>query len=274
MSVLIQEKKPEVKVEVLPEITPFGKSVEKLKIHNPSDTFRYRLSATNVRSTMNHRFANLAGAVVGCIVPPAGGPDVVLSLEGLSANRTFTFPTITIHHERKHVGSPFGNYDTIIAPDAPVMWAGTRLYRDSDQIVQNASIDSILDKIHAIKTKGKNKWITFEDVVPYWGGMINKMFKQGRVGKQNPSKNLNNLSNSTRCVMGEADDNPSYKKHNNNWGQCGGCTYLATTGLHLFSNYGIRDRVSGNELRTYLTSEDGWNEYKSRFEYHWNIFHR
>ena len=99
--------------------------------------------------------------------------------------------------------------------------------------------------------------------------MINKMFKQGKVGKQNASQALQQLNNSEACIMGEADNNKSYKKHHHSWGKCGGCSYLATNGLRLFSSYG-----EFGTIVPYLKSEDGWNEYKARFEYHWNVFHR
>lgn len=124
------------------------------------------------------------------------------------------------------------------------------------------SLSVLKMKYHELKSRilgdGKHWW-TFADVAPTWEENIRKVFAGQMDIRENESITSTLNRNSNKCIMGESFGG-------GNWANCNDCGWLggAGSGLSLFTNgYGVID----------ANKKDGYEEYKMRYEYHWNKYH-
>lgn len=124
------------------------------------------------------------------------------------------------------------------------------------------SLDVLNMKYHELKSRilGEGKhWWTFADVAPTWEENISKVFAGQMDIRENESITHTLNHNSNICIMGESFGG-------GNWANCNDCGWLggAGSGLGLFTNNaGVID----------TTKKAGYEEYKMRYEYHWNKYH-
>lgn len=125
--------------------------------------------------------------------------------------------------------------------------------------VRLMSLDKLVMKYKAlrdeIEDKGKHWW-TFGDVAPTWEDNIQKVFA-GKV-TQGQNKEISHvlLHEGERCIMGESWGGTG-------WNGCNDCNWLGTDGLNMFTG-------GGHILEGKRTE---YEEYKLRYEYHWNKYH-
>ena len=280
MSVLVQEKKPELKVESViverpkdtvqstdmqpePQQILFRTPVLYKKNGDGIKSFIKSVKKQNRKSTAEFLSYSLGMAMGGCMgaglglfVAAQGSPNISMKMR---SRRNIDVEELEYQVTRWELAQ------RILDGIGEVRFTNGRQIFDESITMP---IHQIRLSIAEMKQKFGLEWITFRDAVPVWSIIIDNLFRDGKVGIMNTQEQLANLGNGSMCIMGEADNNDSYNRYENQWSHCGGCSYLATDGLKLFSSYGW----SGNG--TYLTSEQGWQEYKDRFEYHWNVFHR
>ena len=97
------------------------------------------------------------------------------------------------------------------------------------------------------------------------------MFNRGEyIGgvKENDSRMLDGLNDGYRCIMGTVWKGGDVWNDADKHMTCGECMYLGNQALGLFSTY-VDSR--GHNIK--LTNSEGFDDYKARFEYHWNKCH-
>jgi hypothetical protein len=129
-----------------------------------------------------------------------------------------------------------------------------------DDSVRGMGLAKLDLKYHELKSKilGEGKhWWTFSDVAPTWEENVQKVFNGEISGEQNLSIAHTLLHDGARCIMGESWGGSG-------WGHCTDCGWLGGAGLNMFCN--------GNDLID-RTRPNGYNDYKMKYEYHWNKYH-
>ena len=124
--------------------------------------------------------------------------------------------------------------------------------------VEHMNLETV--KIKAAELRAKlNHWWTFADVVPTWERYIERALKGEMTEKRNQKVAHVLTHEGGKCIMGESHGGRG-------WGNCRDCHWLGNSGLELFvksnddSSLSIKDRA-------------GFEEYKARYEYHWNKYH-
>ncbi len=121
----------------------------------------------------------------------------------------------------------------------------------------------VLGKSIALKSKLKKEgkhWWTFADVVPTWNENIEHVMKFETAQEVRGKLASVVLGDGFRCIMGESYGGGS-------WGnQCTDCSWLGGSGLKY-----IVDTEKGVSMIT--TDRAKYEEYKTRYEYHWNKYH-
>lgn len=194
---------------------------------------------------------------IGFVVQASGSPST--SIDDIDAQLQYLLNRTVRHNPRNDVLNAIRNNrcsNRITVPESD------SIQGNGFQSTRGMAFDVLKMKYHELKSRilgdGKHWW-TFADVAPTWEANISKVFAGQMDIRENESITHTLNHNSNTCIMGESFGG-------GNWANCNDCGWLggAGSGLGLFTNgYGVID----------ANKKDGYEEYKMRYEYHWNKYH-
>jgi hypothetical protein len=124
--------------------------------------------------------------------------------------------------------------------------------------VRTMNLETVKKKAAELRAK-LNHWWTFADVVPTWERTIERALKGEMSDTRNKHVTDILTGNAARCIMGEGHGGSG-------WSGCNDCNWLGNNGLELF----VKSKDNGDII---IKSREGFEEYKVRYEYHWNKYH-